>query len=142
MTCKWHLMVKLCKSWSFSHMSVSVSLNSLFGPHDRRLRELSVYVNKKSETYALAKLPPTATWGTYMPGDDHRKELCNPTTNKPLVIWIVGHIVSLWFARNGIPERQGSITVLPLSTELGKQGVRLLSMFSNPNVTSKCYCVI
>ncbi|KAG6378305.1 hypothetical protein JVT61DRAFT_14025 [Boletus reticuloceps] len=95
---------------------------ALYEPKLRvRLQQLSTYVNKEANVYALGKLLPTATWGAFLPLADHQNELCNPSTNKPLTVWTVGHIATTWFARNGEPERQASIAVVPLSQSLIEQ---------------------
>jgi len=98
----------------------------------RRVNALSTYVNAAAKTYPLGLLPSNATWGKYDPYDDRSKDLCIPTTNERIHIWVVGHITSLWFMKNGAPDNQCSVTVLPLSTSLGIQAYRLISGLSNP----------
>ena len=63
----------------------------------RRINTLSQYVNKTANVYTLGHILLSATWGKYQPSNDHSKELCNPVTNKVVVIWIVGHIITTWF---------------------------------------------
>lgn len=99
-----------------------------------RLQKLSDYANQKAAVYALGKLLPTATWGQYKPVNDRSKTLCDPATGEPLTIWVVGHIARKWFARNGVPESQASITILPLSQNLARQSAQLLAKFSNPTL--------
>ncbi|KAG2742814.1 hypothetical protein P692DRAFT_201870606 [Suillus brevipes Sb2] len=97
-----------------------------------RLKALSEYTNPKAHIYAFGKLLPTATWGPYKPINDRSKILCDPATGEPLTIWVVGHIAKMWFMKQGNPESQASITVMPLSQTLGKQSSLLLTKFSNP----------
>jgi hypothetical protein len=99
----------------------------------RRINTLSKYVNKSANVCTLGNVLPTTTWGKYHPSNDHSKELCNPTTNEVVVIWIVGHIVSMWFQRDGFPpEKQASITIMPLSDELRDEMACLLVGLSIP----------
>ncbi|KAG6382099.1 hypothetical protein JVT61DRAFT_742 [Boletus reticuloceps] len=106
---------------------------ALYEPKLRiRLQQLSTYVNKEANVYALGKLLPTATWGAFLPLADHQNELCNPATNQPLVVWTVGHIATTWFTRNGEPEKQASITVVPLSQKLIEQYNLLIGGLSVP----------
>ncbi|KAG6376681.1 hypothetical protein JVT61DRAFT_1690 [Boletus reticuloceps] len=97
-----------------------------------RLQKLSEYVNKEANIYALGKLLPTATWGTFQPLADRRDQLCNPSTNEPLIVWTVGHITTTWFTRNGEPEKQVSICVIPLSQSLADQYNKLVGGLSLP----------
>ncbi|KAG2739181.1 hypothetical protein P692DRAFT_201811669 [Suillus brevipes Sb2] len=97
-----------------------------------QLKALSEYTNPKAHIYAFGKLLPTATWGPYKPINDRSKILCDPATGEPLTIWVVGHIAKMWFMKQGNPESQASITVMPLSQTLGKQSSLLLTKFSNP----------
>lgn len=125
----------MCNGNASSHVSLNgrVALTFL---STSRLEQLSVYINKAADIYALPRLLPTATWGTYQPGNDQRNSLCNPATNRPITIWIIGHIVSVWFAKDGVPDRQGSVTIVPLSTELTEQTGQLLARLSGPTLTS------
>ncbi|KAG2155402.1 hypothetical protein DEU56DRAFT_750966 [Suillus clintonianus] len=100
-----------------------------------RLKILSEYTNAKANIYALGKLLPTATWGPYKPINDRSKILCDPATGEPLTIWVIGRIAKMWFMKQGKPENQASITVLPLSQTLAKQSGLLLAKFSNPMLT-------
>ncbi|KAG2158085.1 uncharacterized protein EDB93DRAFT_1100862 [Suillus bovinus] len=97
-----------------------------------RLEKLSEYMNPKANIYALGKLLPTATWGPYRPVNDRSKILCDPATGESLTIWIVGRIAKMWFTKQGRPESQASITILPLSQSLVRQSSLLLAKFSNP----------
>ncbi|KAF8136452.1 hypothetical protein EV363DRAFT_1120863, partial [Boletus edulis] len=105
----------------------------------QRIETLSMYVNQKANVYALGKLLPTATWGIFQPQNDCRNELCNPATNEPVIIWTVGHIATSWFARNGEPERQASITVIPVSQSLAEQYALLLAGLSTPPLSAVFY---
>lgn len=98
----------------------------------RRLQKLSEYTNSNANIYALGKLLPTATWGPYRAVNNRSKVLCDPATGDPLTIWAVGCIAKMWFMRQGKPESQASITILPLSQTLAKQSGQLLTKFSNP----------
>ncbi|KAG1844563.1 hypothetical protein C8R48DRAFT_780214 [Suillus tomentosus] len=100
-----------------------------------RLQKLSEYTNPKANIYALGKLLPTATWGPYKPVNDRSKVLCDPATGEPLTIWVVGKIAKMWFVKQGRPESQASITVLPLSQSLARQSGLLLTKFSNPTLS-------
>ncbi|KAG1788903.1 hypothetical protein EV424DRAFT_1355940 [Suillus variegatus] len=97
-----------------------------------RLQKLSEYTNSNANIYALSKLLPTATWGPYRAVNNRSKVLCDPATGDPLTIWAVGCIAKMWFMRQGKPESQASITILPLSQTLAKQSGQLLTKFSNP----------
>lgn len=65
---------------------------------------------------------------------DHRNELCNPMTNWPITLWVVGHVASTWFLKDGFPEKQASLTVIPLSHALGRQTVRVMAGLSVPQL--------
>ncbi|KIO05051.1 hypothetical protein M404DRAFT_25678 [Pisolithus tinctorius Marx 270] len=101
-------------------------------PLVRRLQMLSTYSNVDANTFALGHLLPNATWGTTTAFDDRSKLLCNPKTNEPINIWILGHISSTWFLKNGDPDNQCSVTVLLLSSNLGQYANQLVSEFSTP----------
>ncbi|KAF8131103.1 hypothetical protein EV363DRAFT_1296544 [Boletus edulis] len=79
------------------------------------INTLSSFVNREANVYALGSILPTVTWGLYEPFQDHRCQLCNPLTNIPIVVWMVGHIGSMWFLKQGKPEKQAAVTVIPLS---------------------------
>lgn len=102
----------------------------------RRIEILSTYSNSEANTFALGRIPPSATWGITDPYDDRSKILCNPNTNEPVNIWILGHITNTWFMKDGSPNSQCSITILPLSTKIGQYANVLLSEFSNPTLPS------
>ncbi|KAG2133025.1 hypothetical protein DEU56DRAFT_914044 [Suillus clintonianus] len=97
-----------------------------------RLHKLSEYTNTHANIYALGKLLPTATWGQYRPINDRSKILCDPATGEPLTIWIVGRIAKMWFTKFGNPEKQASMTIMPLSKTLAQQSGILLAKMSNP----------
>lgn len=105
----------------------------------RRLRKLSQYENAKANIYALAKLLPTATWGQYKPVNDRSKVLCDPATGDPITIWAVGKIAKMWFTKRGIPEKQATLTIVPLSKTLAQQSALLLAKFSNPVLSKLLY---
>ncbi|KAF8451060.1 hypothetical protein L210DRAFT_791156, partial [Boletus edulis BED1] len=96
------------------------------------INTLSSFVNREANVYALGSILPTATWGSYEPFQDHRHQLCNPLTNIPIVVWMVGHIGSMWFLKQGKPEKQAAVTVIPLSHSLAAQTTRLLGGLANP----------
>jgi len=110
----------------------------LLSHRPRCVQALSNYVNAAAKTYALGCLPTNVTWGKYDPYNDWSKDLCIPTTNERIHIWIVGHITSLWFMKNGASDNQCSMTVLPLSNTLGIQANQLISGLSSP-VTHMCF---
>ncbi|KAG1884140.1 hypothetical protein F4604DRAFT_1919982 [Suillus subluteus] len=60
------------------------------------------------------------------------KILCDPATGEPVTIWVVGHITCKWFARQGKPENQASINIMPLSQNLVQQSAHLLAKLSTP----------
>ncbi|KAG2145273.1 hypothetical protein DEU56DRAFT_754129 [Suillus clintonianus] len=97
-----------------------------------RLRKLSEYTNSTANVYVLGKLLPTATWGQYKPVNDRSKILCNPANGEPLTIWVVGKISKMWFTKFGNPERQASITIMPLSKTLAQQSALLVAKMSSP----------
>ncbi|KIO06635.1 hypothetical protein M404DRAFT_24349 [Pisolithus tinctorius Marx 270] len=82
----------------------------------------------------LNRILPTATWGTTDPYEDCSKVLCNPSSNEPINIWILSHITSTWFMKNGAPDNQCSVTILTLSSKLGQYTNHLLSEFSSPKL--------
>ncbi|KAI5999552.1 hypothetical protein EDD15DRAFT_2362796 [Pisolithus albus] len=98
----------------------------------RRLETLSVYENPSANVYSLARIPPSSCWGKNDPYTNHSKILCNPTTDELILIWLVRHISSMWFMRNGEPDRQCSVTVVPLSKDLSHYANRLICGFSSP----------
>ena len=120
-----------------TQVSVTLPWTICFSHHwHRQINALSNYINIPAKTYALAHIPPNATWGKYDPYDDKSKELCIPTTNDRIHIWIVGRIASVWFVKNGIPDNQCSITVQPLSNSLGLQANQLIAGLSSPPLCS------
>ncbi|KAI6154727.1 hypothetical protein BKA82DRAFT_4010505 [Pisolithus tinctorius] len=98
----------------------------------RHLQTLSTYSNVDANTFALRHLLANASWGMTTAFDDHSKLLCNPKTNEPINIWILGHISSTWFIKNGEPDNQCSVTILPLSSDLGQYANQLISALSTP----------
>ncbi|KAI6146450.1 hypothetical protein BKA82DRAFT_4015956 [Pisolithus tinctorius] len=101
-----------------------------------RIEKLMAFENPRSNIYSLATLLPTASWGQNDPYSDRSKMLCNPVSNKPILIWMVGHVSATWFLRNGQPDRQCSVTIVPLSKHLCQQALRLRSGFSHPPLPS------
>ncbi|KIN94897.1 hypothetical protein M404DRAFT_34600 [Pisolithus tinctorius Marx 270] len=99
----------------------------------KRIKTLSTYSNPDANTFALGCILPTAMWGATDPYKDRSKVLCNPSTNQPINIWVLGHITSTWFLKNGAPNNQCSVTVLSLSSKLGQYVNLLLSEFSVPS---------
>ncbi|KIO09080.1 hypothetical protein M404DRAFT_22289 [Pisolithus tinctorius Marx 270] len=97
----------------------------------KRIEVLSSYSNGDANTFALGHILPCATWGIADLYEDCSKILCNPKTNEPVNIWILGHITNTWFMKDGAPDSQCSVTVLPLSTRIGQYANTLLSKFSN-----------
>ncbi|KAI6142504.1 hypothetical protein BKA82DRAFT_3985100, partial [Pisolithus tinctorius] len=96
------------------------------------IEKLMAFENPRSNIYSLATLLPTASWGRNDPYSNRSKMLCNPISNEPILIWMVGHVSATWFLRNGQPDRQCSVTIIPLSKHLCRQALRLLSGFSHP----------
>ncbi|KAI5988182.1 hypothetical protein EDD15DRAFT_2371567 [Pisolithus albus] len=97
-----------------------------------RLQTLSTYENSTANVYSLARIPLSSCWGKNNPYTNRSKILCNPSTDEPIVIWLMGHISSTWFMRNSEPDRQCSVTIVPLSTDLSRYANRLLCGFSSP----------
>ncbi|KAI6004019.1 hypothetical protein EDD15DRAFT_2222031 [Pisolithus albus] len=97
-----------------------------------RLETLSVYENQTANVYSLARLPPSACWGKNDPYTNRSKVLCNPATDDAILIWVIGHISSMWFLKNNEPDRQCSVTIVPLSRDLGRYANRLICGFSSP----------
>ncbi|KIN94432.1 hypothetical protein M404DRAFT_35058 [Pisolithus tinctorius Marx 270] len=116
----------------FDHDRVSTCPEPLLN----RIKILSTYCNSDANTFGLRCILPTATWGMTDPYEDHSKVLCNPSTNEPINIWLLGHITSTWFMKNSAPDSQCSITILSLSSKLGQYANRLLSEFSSPKLRS------
>lgn len=75
-----------------------------------------------------------AQWGRSDPYTDHSKILCNPVTDEPILIWMVGHISSTWFLRNHEPDRQCSVTIVPISKTAGRCANQLICGFSQPQL--------
>ncbi|KAI6143265.1 hypothetical protein BKA82DRAFT_35599 [Pisolithus tinctorius] len=84
----------------------------------KHIQTLSAYSNPEANTFALGHILPSATWGAADTFEDRSKILCNPKTNEPINIWILGHITNTWFMKNGAPDNQCSVTILPLSLTL------------------------
>ncbi|KAG6369644.1 hypothetical protein JVT61DRAFT_14140 [Boletus reticuloceps] len=89
--------------------------------NSRRIYQLSNYAKKQANVYSNSNILPAATWGKYHSLSDRSKQLCNPESNEVLTIWITGHIVSTWFERDGYPDKQASVMIMPLSEELRSQ---------------------
>lgn len=98
----------------------------------RRINLLADYVKKSANVYSLGNILPTTTWGKFHATHDHSKELGNPATNKPIIVWIVGHIVTLWFQKDGMPDKQASVSVTSLADSLCVQMLKLLAGLSIP----------
>lgn len=101
-----------------------------------RLNAISSFQNLQANIFSLPHLLPTACWGKNDPYTDRGKLLCNLTTNEPVMIWIVGHISSTWFMKNNEPDRQCSVTIVPLSKAITRHATQLLSGFSEPKLPS------
>ncbi|KIN94081.1 hypothetical protein M404DRAFT_35383 [Pisolithus tinctorius Marx 270] len=100
----------------------------------KRIKLLSTYSNQDANTFVLGQILPSATWGTTDPYEDRSKILCNPSTNEPVNIWILGHITSTWFMKSGAPDNQCAVTILTLSSNLGQYANLLLSKFSESSL--------
>lgn len=105
----------------------------------RRIGKLSTYANAKADVYTLGSLLPNATWGPYKVIGDRSKVVCDPMTAVPLTVWIVGHIAKMWFIKQGRPDNQASITVIPLSQALAQQSAVLLAKLSNPQLSKSAW---
>ncbi|KIO04759.1 hypothetical protein M404DRAFT_25872 [Pisolithus tinctorius Marx 270] len=100
-----------------------------------RIRAISSYRNEHANTYAIGHLPWTATWGRADPYNDRSKELCDAINYERLTIWIPGHISHVWFLKNGAPDNQCSVSVLPLSDAVGRYADQLICGLSTPALT-------
>ncbi|KAG9312346.1 hypothetical protein JVU11DRAFT_7664 [Chiua virens] len=54
--------------------------------------------------------------------------------NKPITIWTIGHLASVWFLKNEEPEKQASITIVPLLESLAQQTVKLMNGLAVPPI--------
>ncbi|KAI5990762.1 hypothetical protein EDD15DRAFT_2169905 [Pisolithus albus] len=104
----------------------------LYGGVHSHLETLSTYENPTANVYSLARIPLSSSWGKNNPYTNHSKILCNPSTDEPILMWLMGHISSTWFMRNNEPDRQCSVTIIPLSTDLSRYANHLLCGFSSP----------
>lgn len=119
--------------WNCTFISPACELYGLYWVSiNSCINKLSSYVNKQANIYALSCLLPTATWGVYQPFNDHLCELCNPVTNESITIWIISHITSTWFVHGSMPEKQVSITIIPLSDALASQSTQLIMGLTVP----------
>ncbi|KAG2124365.1 hypothetical protein DEU56DRAFT_759720 [Suillus clintonianus] len=97
-----------------------------------RIKKLSNYSNSKANVYALGHLLPNMMWGPYKAIGDRSKILCDPVIGEPLTVWILGHTMKKWFTKNGQPDNQASITMIPLSQILAQQSAVLLTKLGHP----------
>ncbi|KIN94055.1 hypothetical protein M404DRAFT_35428 [Pisolithus tinctorius Marx 270] len=116
------------------------SMSNCPEPLMRCLQTLSTYSNVDTNTFALRHLLANASWGMTTAFDDHSKLLCNPKTNEPINIWILGHISSTWFIKNDEPDNQCSMTILPLSSDLGQYANQLILALSTPALHMSYIC--
>lgn len=63
-------------------------------------------------------------------------------TGEPLTVWVVGHIAKMWFMKQGRPDNQASITVIPLSQALAQQSATLFAKLSKPPTSKWNYDAI
>ncbi|KAI5997054.1 hypothetical protein EDD15DRAFT_2162947 [Pisolithus albus] len=105
---------------------------NVYGGVCSRLETLSTYENSTANVYSLARIPLSCCWGKHNPYTNHSKILCNPASDEPVLVWLMGHISSTWFMRNSEPDRQCSVTIVPLSRDLSRYANRLLCGFSSP----------
>jgi hypothetical protein len=85
-------------------------------------------------TYAIGTLPHDVSWGQTKEFDDKAAILCQPGTNNPCTIWILGKASKMWFYDRGSPANQVSITIIPLNPEDGVTAKKLLSSRSHPTI--------
>ncbi|KAI5981378.1 hypothetical protein EDD15DRAFT_2129031, partial [Pisolithus albus] len=95
---------------------------------------LSTYENPTADVYSLVHIPLSACWGKNDPYTNRSKILCNPATDEPILIWLLGCISSMWFMRNSEPDRQCSVTIVSLSRDLSCYANRLICGFSSPPI--------
>lgn len=111
------------------------------GYHDySRLAKMLVYTNEAEGIYALSRVPiRRLEWGST---ELTIMRLCTPRTNKPITVWVVGSIASLWFfdPREGELNEKVSIGVKPLTNHAMNVGKRILERLSQP-ASGEDFCV-
>ncbi|KAI6156990.1 hypothetical protein BKA82DRAFT_3966176 [Pisolithus tinctorius] len=127
------VVLRLCRS-----TYLLLSLPHISPESRSRIRAISSYRNEHANTYAIGHLPWTATWGRADPYNDRSKELCDAINYERLTIWIPGHISHVWFLKNGAPDNQCSVSVLPLSDAVGRYADQLICGLNGGSV---CCCL-
>ena len=85
------------------------------------------WTNTNTLTYAISTLPKTTEWGKDHRFDDKTSIFCKCGTNALYTLWIVGHVLKMWFFERGNPAAQVSISIVPLDPEDGKVARCLLA---------------
>lgn len=88
--------------------------------------------------FALSRFPSKRVW--WGDPDSGLMRVCMKGTNKPVTIWIVGNIATLWLFSpgEGEPNSKVSIGVKPLTQHAMSVGKYILERMSHP-VASKLF---
>lgn len=100
-----------------------------------------VYTKEEEGVYALSRIPLRGVgWGDV---DADPMRLYVDATKKPVTVWVVGYIATLWLfdPRDGEPNSKISVGVTPLTTHAMSAGRYILERLSHP-VTGKYLCYI
>lgn len=89
------------------------------------------YKKEADGIYSLSVFPyRDMTWGK---SDTSANKLCKRDSSVPVVIWIIGHVTSVWFYDQlGNPHNKVSIGVAPLTAHAMNIGRKILSQFARP----------
>lgn len=82
--------------------------------------------------YGISMLPKDTHWGRKTDFENKERMLCDPATNKPYLIWIVGRISATWFVERGEHAEKPSVTIIPVDIEDATVTTGLLTRLAKP----------
>ena len=99
------------------------------------MRAFANYVNPDRHIFSFDLLPASAAWGHKIPFDDKSGVLCDPDTNEPYVLWLIGRASNLWFFNSNMEaQNRVNISIVPLTVGTSYHARRLLTQLSNPSI--------
>lgn len=72
----------------------------------------AAYLNKR--LFSISMLPSVARWGRRTDFQNTERVLCDPDSNKPYLIWLVGRVSFAWFVERGEYAEKPNITIIPV----------------------------
>lgn len=72
----------------------------------------AAYSNKR--LFSISMLPSDARWGRRTDFENKERVLCDPASNKPYLVWLVGRVSFAWFVERGEYAEKPNITIIPV----------------------------